>query len=250
MSKLSDTYLFSITFTLALFASLVLTSSLNFSLVNSAIVIHVVLGGGAFLLGTITLFSKKGSSIHKSSGRLFYVSMVVSVALSLLVSLLPNHQSPSLFQIGVLSLYFLIGGKRSLLLKQQSSAPSINRLLTDQVLAFTVVLVSLVIMLYSVYVDGSFHPLRTVFGVVGIAFGGLDLWLFYDSEKLKRKWLFLHLSKMLGGYTAAVTAFMVAQDILGGYYNWFTPTVFALAYIVYWAFKLNVFQIPLQTKII
>ncbi len=245
MSKLSDTYLFAVTFTIALIALVVLNLFFGFSVVNSMIVVHVVLGGLAFLIGTVTLLSKKGSGVHKFSGKIFYVAMVISVTLTLFVSILPNHQSPSLFQIGVLSLYFLIGGKRSLLLKQFDPKQSMGRLMIDRLLAWTVVLVSLVVMLYSVITEASFYPLRTVFGIVGIAFGGLDLWTYSDPKNLKKKWLFLHLSKMLGGYTAAVTAFMVAQNLLTGYYNWFTPTVFGLAYILYWALKLKTFRFAL-----
>lgn len=242
MSKFSDIKLFLASSTLALLASLLLIFLLEFSLVNSTIVVHVILGGIALLVGTITMLSKKGSSIHKLSGRIFYVSMVISVALTLLVSLLPNHLSPSLFQIGVLSLYFLIGGKRSILIQQLNSTQVKGKLLIDRLLAYIVILVSLVIMLYSVAIEGSFSPLRTVFGTIGMAFGALDLWLYRDANNLKKKWLFLHLSKMLGGYTAAVTAFMVAQNLLSGYYNWFTPTVFGLAYILYWAIKLKTFR--------
>jgi uncharacterized membrane protein len=245
MIKLSDTYLFVITFLIALLASLVLNLFLGFSAVNSAIVVHVVLGGLAFLVGTVTLLSKKGSDLHKFSGKVFYVSMVTSVILTLFVSILPNHQSPTLFQIGVLSLYFLIGGKRSILLKQFNPKQSNERLFIDRLLAWIVVLVSLVVLFYSVITEASFYPLRTVFGIVGIAFGGLDIWLYRDPADLKKKWLFLHLSKMLGGYTATVTAFLVAQNLLTGYYNWFTPTVFGLAYILYWALKLKTFRIAL-----
>ena len=237
MKNLSDTYLFVVTSIFAVLSSLVLTQLFDFSLVNSVIVVHVVLGGLAFLVGGITILSKKGSPLHKQSGKIFYISMVVSVALTLLVSLLPNHMSPSLFQIGILSLYFLIGGKRSIAFKQAN-----HQLFIDRSLAFIVISVSLGIMFYSVIMDGSFYPLRTVFGTIGITFGLLDLLLFKSPQSLKRKWLILHLSKMVGGYTAAVTAFFVAQSILSGYFDWFVPTVFGLTYVLFWMFKLKAFK--------
>ena len=98
------------------------------------------------------------------------------------------------------------------------------------------------VMSYSVVVDGNLHPLRTVFGTIGIGFGIIDLILFRQPTTIKSKWLILHLSKMLGGYTAAVTAFFVAQNILTGYYNWFVPTAIGLAYIAFWLIKLKTFR--------
>jgi uncharacterized membrane protein len=243
MKNLYDTNLFIVTSTLAVLSSLLLNQLFDFSLVNSFIVVHVILGALAFLVGGITILSKKGSPLHKLSGKVFYISMVVSVSFTLLVSLLPNHISPSLFQIGILSLYFLIGGKRSITFKQPN-----HQLFIDRSLAFIVISVSLGIMLYSVIINGSFHPLRTVFGTIGIIFGLFDLMLFKNVQNLKRKWLILHLSKMLGGYTAAVTAFFVAQNLLSGYYNWFVPTVFGLTYILFWMFKLKAFK-PALAKV-
>jgi uncharacterized membrane protein len=237
MKNTSDTHLFIITTILALMASWVITELFSISSIRSLIFTHVTLGGFAFVIGGITLFSKKGSPLHKLTGKIFFISMVVSVSLTLMVSMLPNHVSPTLFHIGVLTLYFLIGGKRSIGFKNPN-----HRLLIDKILAYTVVSVSIVIISYSVIMDGNFHPLRTVFGSIGIVFGLLDLKLFKQPQNIKKKWLFLHLSKMLGGYTAAVTAFFVAQHILPGYFNWFAPTIIGLSYIFYWMIKLKTFK--------
>ncbi|MCF6192893.1 MAG: hypothetical protein L3J46_00985, partial [Kangiellaceae bacterium] len=179
----------------------------------------------------------KGSQLHKLTGKVFYISMVVSVSITLVVSLSPSHESPTLFHIGVLSLYFLIGGKRSIHFKKPN-----HRLLVDRILAYSVVAVSLAIILYTTLVDNYISPLRIVFGVTGLGFGLLDLVLFRNSQNIKKKWLILHLSKMLGGYTAAVTAFLVAQNLLLGYFNWFVPTVFGLSYLNFWLFKLKTFK--------
>ncbi|MCW8876063.1 MAG: hypothetical protein OQJ89_05610 [Kangiellaceae bacterium] len=234
MTAQNESIQFAFTTILAVISSTVLSLFYDFRLVNSLIVVHVVLGSLAFIVGGITLFSTKGSPVHKMTGRIFYISMTVSVFLTLLVSVMPHHVSPTLFQIGILSLYFLIGGRRSLGLKNPN-----HRLIIDRLLAGTVVVVSLFIMFYSVVKVGEFYPLRTVFGAIGIVFGVIDLMLFNDSANLKKKWLALHLSKMIAGYTAAVTAFLVAQNVLSGYYNWFTPTVFGLSYVFFWLFKLK-----------
>ena len=238
----TDSNLFILTALLSLIASWVMVQFFNISSIRSIVFTHVALGSFAFLIGGITLFSKKGSPLHKLAGKIFYMSMVVSVTLTLIVSLLPNHVSPTMFHIGILSLYFLIGGKRSIGFKNSN-----HKLFIDKLLAYIVISVSLVIMSYSILTDGYFHPLRTVFGAIGIVFGLSDLLLFKQPLNIKKKWLILHLSKMLGGYTAAVTAFFVAQKILPGYFNWFTPTLIGLSYVAYWIFKLKVTRTSIRT---
>ncbi len=203
---------------------------------------HVGLGSLAFGIGAVTLFSKKGSPLHKLTGKIFYFSMVVSVAISWLVAVLPGHFSPTMFHIAVLTLYFLVGGKRSILFKKPQ-----HNLRIDQVLATFVIVTSVAVMSYTFFVEGRVHPLRTVFGTIGLVFGSLDLWLFRDVANIKRKWLFLHLSKMLGGYIGAVTAFFVAQNVLSGYFNWFTPTVIGISYIIFWAVKMKTFKSVIST---
>lgn len=237
MTHYSESTTFTLLLCVCALTLAVMMLSFGFNFAWALIYIHVALGFFAFAVGAVTLFSKKGSTWHKNTGLVFYYSMVVSVALSLLVSLLPEHLSPTMFHIAVLSLYFLLGGKRSLKFKTKSHNFNI-----DKALAYWVIVTSLAVMGYSFFIEGRLHPLRTVFGTIGLVFGGLDLWMFRSPNTVSRKWLLLHLSKMLGGYTAAVTAFFVAQNILSGYFNWFLPTVFGVSYIVFWAIKLKTFK--------
>ncbi|MFK8010881.1 MAG: hypothetical protein AB8B80_02495 [Marinicellaceae bacterium] len=237
MKLISYTKIFTLTFILALLASWIMGKYFTINVTQSLIYTHVVLGGAAFLIGAFALFSKKGSPLHKQTGKLFTISMLASVVLSIIVSILPGHVSPTMFHIGLLTLYFLIGGKRSLALKNPNP-----KIIIDKLLSYTIIIVSIMVMSYSVILDGNLHPLRTVFGTIGIGFGIIDLLLFKQPTTVKSKWLILHLSKMLGGYTAAVTAFFVAQNILTGYYNWFAPTAIGLAYITFWLIKSKTFR--------
>lgn len=81
--------------------------------------IHAPLGGIALLSGGVSLVSKKGSPLHKKSGKVFFYSMLLSAFSALVVSVLPNHESPFLFSIGLFSTYFLVNGIRSLKYKQK-----------------------------------------------------------------------------------------------------------------------------------
>lgn len=196
--------------------------------------IHAPLGGIALLTGGISLLAKKGNNVHKKSGKIFFFSMLLSAISAFIISVLPNHESPFLFSIGLFSTYFLISGLRSLKFKQKEL-----QLKTDKIIAYFITLTGIVMILYPMVLYSKLNIILTVFGVVGIVFGLRDLKLFKDSKKLKKSWLKLHLGKMTGGYISAVSAFFVVNQILPGILNWFVPGIIGSGYITYWMIKQN-----------
>ena len=93
--------------------------------------------------------------------------------------------------------------------------------------------------LYPIIVKHKLSIVLTVFGVVGLTFGVLDLIQFRNHDKLKKNWLKTHLGKMVGGYIAATTAFAVVNGIFPGIYSWFIPGVIGGFYIYYWNRKID-----------
>lgn len=195
---------------------------------------HVALGGIALLSGAIALSVKKGGAVHKKSGKIFFYTMLISALISLLIAVLPNHENPFLFSIGVFSSYFLLSGYRSLQFKRKNIHLNI-----DKILAYSIIFVGAMMLLYPIVLYGKLNIILTVFGIVAIIFGLRDLMLFRQIETLKKKWLSLHLGKMTGGYIAAVSAFFVVNNILPGVWNWFTPGVVGGFYIAYWIRKIK-----------
>ena len=196
--------------------------------------IHAPLGGIALLTGGIALIVKKGNNVHKKSGKIFFFSMLFSAISAFIISVLPNHESPVLFSIGLFSTYFLISGLRSLRFKHKEF-----QLKTDKIIAYIISLTGITVILYPILLFSKLNIILTVFGVIGIVFGLRDLKLFKDIKNLKKNWLKLHLGKMTGGYIAAVSAFFVVNQILPGIWNWFVPGIIGSGYITYWMIKLN-----------
>lgn len=196
--------------------------------------VHAPLGGIALLTGGISLIAIKGSNVHKKSGKIFFFSMLFSALSAFIISVLPNHESPFLFSIGLFSIYFLISGLRSLNFKQKEF-----HLKIDKIIAYLITLTGIVMILYPIVLYSKLNIILTVFGAVGIVFGLRDLKLFKDIQRLKKNWLKLHLGKMTGGYISAVSAFFVVNQILPGIWNWFVPGIVGSGYITYWMIKLN-----------
>lgn len=196
--------------------------------------IHAPLGGIALVAGGIALITKKGSSSHKKSGKVFFYSMLLSAISAFVISVLPNHESPFLFSIGLFSIYFLISGLRSLRYKKKDL-----QLTVDKLIAYLILLTGIFMILYPIVYYSKLNIILTVFGVVGIVFGLRDLMLFKNIKRLKQNMLKLHVGKMTGGYIAAVSAFFVVNQILPGIWNWFVPGIVGGVYITYWMTKLN-----------
>lgn len=197
------------------------------------------MGGIALLAGGLSLLRKKGSSGHKKAGTLFYYSMLLSALAAFIIAVLPNHESPFLFSIGLFSTYFLISGRRSLYYKQKGFQVQL-----DRVIAYLILLTGICMVLFPLLLYRSLNIVLLVFGIVAIAFGIRDLRLLKNTSLLRNKWLKLHLGKMTGGYIAAVSAFFVVNQVLPGLWNWFAPGIIGSAYIAYWIRKLSAKKKP------
>lgn len=199
------------------------------------IIIHAASGGIALLAGLVAMIAKKGLKIHKKSGLLFFYSMTTSAISALSISLLPKHESPFLFAIGILSLYFILSGKRALRFKFRNP-----KLQTDKWISRIMLLTGILMIVLPIIVSRNINVVIFVFGTVAIIFSIRDLQSFAKPEELKKQWLTIHLGKMIGGYIAASTAFVVVNDFFPSPYGWFIPGVVGGSVIVYWVRKLKV----------
>lgn len=198
---------------------------------------HAGFGGLALLSGLGAIIAIKGGDFHKKAGKIFFFSMLIAAGLAIVVSLLPNHESPFLFSVGVFSTYFLIGGYRSLKFRNEQ----IN-LSFDKVVAYVIILTGICMIVYPILFMGFINIVLAVFGTASIIFGVQDLVLFQNKEKLKSSWLTSHLGKMMGAYISAFTAFVVVNQFqfLPGILSWLGPSLPGTIYIIYWMRKVRV----------
>lgn len=195
---------------------------------------HATFGGIALAAGLGAILAKKGALIHRRSGVVFYYSMLVSAVLALLISVLPKHESPFLFTIGIFSLYFVLSGYRALGFNKK-----VLDLRWDKFISWTMLITGLVMILYPIILYGKPSIVLGIFGAVGIIFSVRDLSLFKDPKRLRRDRLGMHVGKIMGGYISAVTAFVVVNRIIPGVYAWFVPGLVGGFYIAYWLRKLD-----------
>lgn len=202
--------------------------------IEYGVYVHAALGGLALLAGAIALGTKKGSKGHIQSGKLFFYSMLTSAFTAIVISVLPEHENPFLFTIGIFSSYLTITGKRAVKFKSET----VN-LGLDKTLAYLMLVTGIGMILFPIIYFGELNIVLTVFGSIGLMLAIQDLLAFRKPENLRSKWLQAHLGKICGGYISAVTAFIVVNDVFHPLVNWLAPTVIGTTYIIYWTRKVS-----------
>lgn len=203
-------------------------------IIQILILIHAGFGGIALIAGFVSIITKKGFKTHKVAGRIFFYTMLISAITAMFVAFLPNHENPFLFAVGVFSLYFVLTGYRALRFK----FPNPN-LLVDKWISRLMIITGVLMIVLPIIVTAKINIILTVFAVLGMVFSIRDLILFKNPSQLKKKWLKLHLGKIMGGYIAATTAFVVVNEYFPNIYGWFVPGIIGGLFIAFWMRKLK-----------
>lgn len=203
-------------------------------IIKILLLIHIITGTLAMIAGTLSMIARKGGKIHRKSGLIFFYSLLISDVISLFVAVMPEHQNPFLFCIGIFTLYLILGGYLALRYKQKT----VN-LIVDKILSATMLITGLGMILYPIIQFGKFNIVLGIFGIVGVILSTVDFIRYRNKAKLREKYLQLHLTKMIGGFIASITAFIVANGMLSGLIGWLSPSVIGGFIITYWMIKLN-----------
>lgn len=204
------------------------------SLLNLLIIIHAALGGIALLAGAFALLSEKGKKIHVISGKIFFYAMLGSIILSIVIALSPQHENAFLLAVGLFSGYFVLSGKRSLKYKQLQISYK-----WDFLLAFSIIATGLLMIFYPILLTKKINLVLLIFGLAALFFGFRDYLNLKQPKQLQKKWLKLHLGKMTGAYIAALSAFLVVNNVLPGMWNWFAPSIIGVPFIISWIVKIE-----------
>ncbi len=177
------------------------------------LIIHVAFGFSALATGIVPMVAKKGGKVHKFWGNVYYWSMFgVFITTLMLFALRPAQLKLQFFLcIAILSFYFTFSGDRVLKMKKSATQATV----LDRVAAGLALACGLAMLGYAVYgvvgLQNYFVAiLFAVFGTLVSVNAREDLRLFFGKiESEKMHWYFGHISKIMGAYTATVTAFCV-----------------------------------------
>jgi uncharacterized membrane protein len=207
--------------------------------ITMAIYLHAFLGGIGLLTGIGSMAVKKGGELHKRMGKIFSISMISSCIIILPISWLPNHESLFLFLISLFTIYLILIGQRALSFK---SRKKLKAKTSDLTISITMLAFSLFMMFYGIYglfVQIPDNALYIIFGSLGVLLT-IKNFLFYKNFREKKlAWLLSHLTHMIAGLIASITAFIVAGLKLWTITAWVLPSIIGTIYIIYWQRKVK-----------
>lgn len=205
------------------------------TLVKVLIYIHALGGGLGLISGIASIGVKKGSKLHKNSGKTFSYSMFISSLVSLVIARMPGHENLFLFLIGVFTIYLVLAGNRALTFKGgiKSSADTIDKTISGTMLGASVLM--LLIGVYQIVSHkGGNAVLFIFFGGFGLYMTLKDFYTFRVFKEKKSAWLSSHIGRMTAALIASITAFMVAGLHIQTLITWMLPSIIGTLYIAFW----------------
>jgi uncharacterized membrane protein len=209
-------------------------------LFKTLLALHIAAGTIGLTTGTINTIGKKGGKMHRIVGLAFLYSMLVVGGTAFILSVL--HPNYFLFIVGVFTLYMVCSGTRYMHLKNLSKGQRpqwMDWLLTSFMLFFGIAF--LIFGIYHLSHKNTFGIVFIVFGAIGLRFVRTDFKNFSGKAKASNAWLLAHIQRMIGGYIATLTAFLVVNNtVLPGYIAWLLPALVLVPLIVIWVRKYKI----------
>jgi len=196
--------------------------------------LHIAAGSLSLLTGGLNMFLPKGGKRHQKIGRLFVTGMMLTGGSALFMAQIkPN---PFLFIIGIFTIYLV--GTADRYIKSSKNKP----LLIDWVYTLGMFVFGSIFIIWGVITLAKANAM----GAVMLVFGSIGLYSVYQDfnhykgEVAQRNYrLFTHIGRMVGGFTATVTAVLVvnAQYIplaVPAVIYWLAPTLLFTPLSMYW----------------
>jgi uncharacterized membrane protein len=200
---------------------------------NLNLFVHISAGTLALLAGSVSMFTRKGSRLHRLSGKTFLILLSVVVTTGFFGFFL-FRSNPFLLMLTMLSGYVGYAGWRNLILKEEE-----GNMLDAMIAAVTLVGGCSYTYWLRENPDNDFNP-----SVIYPTVGALVLVTIYDLLKyfflhsyLKRLWLYEHIYKTTSAFSAILSAFVgtVLPDFKP--YSQIGPSTLMLSVIVFYITK-------------
>ena len=195
--------------------------------------IHILAGTIALLAAAFAICSEKGKKIHITAGRTYYWGMAGIFLTALPMSIITSNVF--LFLIAFFSFYLAFAGRR-FAQNRKGIASTVDWIAVGFMITAGLGMWVLAVF-YSIENNSQYITL-SVFGFIAIALGYTDFKTYKQQEATGKKRIARHLTNMLAGTIAVVTAVLVVNvDMEPQWLPWVLPTLLITPVIIYWNWK-------------
>ena len=204
------------------------------TLYNAILTVHIIAGTvsvGAALVATYSKVRNTGHRLHIYSGQTFFWGMLIIFVTAIAMSLLDINIF--LFAVAIFSFYMALSGLRYA--KNRQGTPK----LFDYAISSTMLLTGVAMIIYGALrwqATGGFTVVLMIFGLLGGLDALKDLRLYRQGGLTGKARIAEHLSRMLGGTIATITAVVVTNFYFAPapWLLWLLPAVLIAPIITIW----------------
>ena len=192
--------------------------------------IHILAGSVALLSAASALLTEKGKKFHVLIGKAYFWSMVIIFLTALPMSIITGNVF--LFLIAIFSFYLAFSGMR--FAKNRTGVPTRLDLIAVNFMFLSGVGMWILAIIFFIDNDSQFITL-IVFGFLALFLGYGDFQTFKNQTAIGKERIAKHLTNMMGGTIAVVTAVLVVNPPSNPEWVWWIlPTVLITPIIFWW----------------
>ena len=192
--------------------------------------IHILAGSVALLSSASALLTEKGKKFHVLIGKAYFWSMVIIFLTAIPMSIITGNVF--LFLIAIFSFYLAFSGMR--FAKNRTGVPTRVDLIAVNFMFLSGVGMWILAIIFFIDNDSQFITL-TVFGFLALFLGYGDFQTFKNQTAIGKERIAKHLTNMMGGTIAVVTAVLVVNPPSNPEWVWWIlPTVLITPIIFWW----------------
>ena len=192
--------------------------------------IHILAGSVALLSAASALSTEKGKKFHVLIGKAYFWSMVIIFLTAIPMSIITGNVF--LFLIAIFSFYLAYSGMH--FAKNRTGVPTRVDLITVNFMLLSGIGMWILAIIFFIDNDSRFITL-TVFGFLALFLGYGDFQTFKNQTAIGKERIAKHLTNIMGGTIAVVTAVLVVNPPANPEWVWWIlPTVLITPIIFWW----------------
>ena len=191
--------------------------------------IHILAGSVALVSAALALSSEKGKKFHILIGKAYFWSMVIIFLTALPLSTITSNVF--LFLITIFSFYLAFSGMR--FAKNRKGVPTRIDLIAVNFMLLSGVGMWILAIIFFIDNNSQYITL-IVFGFLALFLGYGDFQTFKNQTAIGKERIAKHLTNMMGGTIAVVTAVLVVNPPANPEWVWWILPTFLITPVIFW----------------